>query len=713
MAEEDKTKEEMIEEIKLLQKQIAQLEKLDIQHKQAEEVLGKNVNKFRILFESSRDAIMTLEPPYWAFTSANPATVRMFLAKNEEEFISYGPWSLSPERQPDGRISVEKSGEMIEAAIREGSHFFEWTHKRINGEVFPCTVLLTCMEVDGGKIVQATVRDITEQKKEEGERNKILKWQQDVNTLQQSLLAPVRLENKLKSITDNIVRIFKADFCRIWLIRQGDLCERGCVHAKAQEESHICRYRDKCLHLMSSSGRYTHIDGQVHGRVPFGCYKIGRVASGDEHKFLTNDVVNDPIVYNHEWARSLGLVSFAGYQLRIPSGETLGVLALFSTHPILSAEDATLDSLSTTTAFVVQQAIADNNLGLQAQLMNTALKESLESRDTLAIMLTENNKIRTKLEESLEKLKEAHLQLVHAEKMEAVGRMASGVAHEVKNPLGIILQGVNYLEGALPLEQKDSRQMLQMMKESIKRADNIVHALLDFSRTEELKIDLQDINNIIESSIVLVRNKLKHSSIELIFELGKNLPKVPANKEKMEQVFVNLFDNAMDAMPKGGKLYIRSYLSGEKAVIVEVEDTGLGIDKDVIGKVFDPFFTTKNRAEGTGLGLSIVKSIVEMHKGLISVESKRGEGAKFTIVLGLPKLGDNMMKKKVMIVDDERDFLKITKLNLESTGKYEVETIPEAKDVLPRIKSASPDIILLDILMPKMDGVELCKRLNE
>lgn len=115
------------------------------ERKRAGEALRESEEKYRALFESSRDALMTLDPPSWAFTSCNQSTVDMFRAKNAEEFISYGPWELSPERQPDGRASAEKARDMIETAMREGSHFFEWTHKRIDGEGFPATVLLTKM----------------------------------------------------------------------------------------------------------------------------------------------------------------------------------------------------------------------------------------------------------------------------------------------------------------------------------------------------------------------------------------------------------------------------------------------------------------------------------------------------------------------------------------------------------------------------------------
>ena len=119
---------------------------------------------------------MTVAPPAWKFTSCNPATRRMFNVTNEAEFTSLEPWQLSPETQPDGRLSAEKAREMIETAMREGSHIFEWTHKRLNGDDFPATVLLTRMELAGQALLQATVRDITVQKRAEESLRESEEW---------------------------------------------------------------------------------------------------------------------------------------------------------------------------------------------------------------------------------------------------------------------------------------------------------------------------------------------------------------------------------------------------------------------------------------------------------------------------------------------------------------------------------------------------------
>ena len=150
-----------------LEKRVLELERTELERKRSEELQRETEEKYRTLFESSRDAIMTLAPPTWLFTSGNQATVELFRVRDEAEFISLGPWQLSPERQPDDKSSAEKAMEMIKTAMRNGSHFFEWMHCHSDGTPFPAEVLLTQMEQKGRVLIQATVRDITERKRVE------------------------------------------------------------------------------------------------------------------------------------------------------------------------------------------------------------------------------------------------------------------------------------------------------------------------------------------------------------------------------------------------------------------------------------------------------------------------------------------------------------------------------------------------------------------
>jgi two-component system NtrC family sensor kinase len=209
----------------------------------------------------------------------------------------------------------------------------------------------------GGKVMGAlsSARDLTEERLTEQERLKALARSVLLNQLQHDLLRAGELSHKLRMITEGIVDIFEADFCRIWLKGPGDLCEFGCVHASVKEGPDACRHRDKCLRLIASSGRYTHTNG-AHQRIPFDTYKVGRIASGKEHRCRTNNVASDPNIGDHDWAKRLGLVSFAGFQLNSSDGECFGVLALFSTHAITLEEQAQLEALNSSTSQVILAA---------------------------------------------------------------------------------------------------------------------------------------------------------------------------------------------------------------------------------------------------------------------------------------------------------------------------------------------------------------------
>ena len=197
-----------------------------------------------------------------------------------------------------------------------------------------------------------------------------------LNRLKEDLVGASSLEEKLKCITDGIVSIFDADFARIWITIPGDLCESGCFHARVQKGPHVCRNKNLCLRLMASSGRYTHLDGELHRRVPFGCYKIGRIAAGEDPKFFTNDVTRDPRVHNHRWAQELGLVSFSGYRLLSTAGEPIGVLALFSKHILSPEDDGLFEGVANSTAQVIQTDTAEE-ASRKSQAIYHSLVENL------------------------------------------------------------------------------------------------------------------------------------------------------------------------------------------------------------------------------------------------------------------------------------------------------------------------------------------------
>ena len=252
------------------------------------------------------------------------------------------------------------------------------------------------------------------------------------------------------------------------------------------------------------------------------------------------------------------------------------------------------------------------------------------------------------LQASHEELKTAQLQLIQAEKMECIGTLAAGVAHEVKNPLQTILMGVEYLARNLSGEDDSVQLAITDIKDAVKRADAIVRDLLALSSDRQLEIKEQCINTVLEHSLCFVNYELTRSRVLVERELARDLPLVPLDKSKMEQVFINLFMNAIQAMAGGGTLILRSrrafwnesaskrvwFQPGDSVVVVEVDDTGCGVPREKLPRIFEPFFTTKPSGVGTGLGLPVSKQIIDLHRGTIKIAPRPGgRGMAVTIIL--------------------------------------------------------------------------------
>ncbi|NIO11054.1 MAG: PAS domain-containing protein [Deltaproteobacteria bacterium] len=255
-----------------------------------------------------------------------------------------------------------------------------------------------------------------------------------------------------------------------------------------------------------------------------------------------------------------------------------------------------------------------------------------------------------------EELKATQLQLIQAEKLESVGRLAAGVAHEVKNPLAIIQLDVDYLSNTLTNGDATTSMILQDINNAVKRADSVIKGLLNFSASREFFSEIGEFNSVIEQSLTLVKHELDRSHIQLVKELGEDLPPVRLDRNKIEQVFINLFMNAIQAMPKGGSLSVKTYLGqfngcgtpdrhgepdkladrlrvGDTIVIAEVNDSGTGIPENQLSKIFDPFFTTKPTGKGTGLGLTVTNKIVELHGGAMDIGNRKEGGVKVRVML--------------------------------------------------------------------------------
>jgi signal transduction histidine kinase len=232
----------------------------------------------------------------------------------------------------------------------------------------------------------------------------------------------------------------------------------------------------------------------------------------------------------------------------------------------------------------------------------------------------------------LDELQATHDQLVHSEKLASLGQLAAGVAHELNNPLATVLLYSDILLRECPPDDP-KRADLAMIAGETKRCKGIVGSLLDFARQNQVSAQPADLNALIQAVLEVQGKREAYSGIKVELVLDPNLPKIEADYAQLQEVLVNLMANAVDAMPAGGALTIRTMRGPNGRVTLEVADTGAGIPPEHLGKLFTPFFTTKQVGQGTGLGLAIVYGIIKMHRGQINVRSQVGQGTAFTIQL--------------------------------------------------------------------------------
>jgi two-component system NtrC family sensor kinase len=276
------------------------------------------------------------------------------------------------------------------------------------------------------------------------------------------------------------------------------------------------------------------------------------------------------------------------------------------------------------------RATAQGEITLLAESFNTMLASLRQMKADLEEW---GNTLERKVHERTDQLMRMQVRVAQSERLASLGMLAAGVAHEINNPLGGILSLTALTLEDLPADHPD-RHNLEVVVRQTERCRDIVKGLLDFSRQSAAMMEDEDVNDILAQTLALVSKQAAFFNVQVVQHWAPDLPHVTADRQQLQQVFLNLLVNAVQAMGEQGTITIttRSADDGAAAEVV-IADTGSGIPPDLIDRIFDPFFTTKQGGTGTGLGLAIAYGIVTRHHGTISVESEVGKGTTFTIRL--------------------------------------------------------------------------------
>ena len=343
--------------------------------------------------------------------------------------------------------------------------------------------------------------------------------------------------------------------------------------------------------------------------------------------------------------------------------------------------------------------------------------------------MTENVKrSREQLEQTVDRLKTTQAQLIQSEKLSGIGEFVAGVAHELNNPLTSVM-GFSELLAKADADPQHKR-FLEMINKSAQRCHKIVQSLLSFARRRAPERKLSSINELVESAVEFLQYQLRTSNIEVSTRLDPYLPKAMVDPHQIQQVFLNIINNARQAIeghqPKGF-IQIRTETCGD-LVRISFQDNGPGIEERNLSRVFDPFFTTKEVGKGTGLGLSLCYGMVKEHGGAITVRSRPGEGATFVIDLPLAAVVEEMVEKKespipapvsptegvgkkVLVIDDEEAILQMVRETLAEQG-YEVDIARDGESALSRLGQTTYDLALCDWKMPGLNGQQIYERVR-
>lgn len=577
--EQDITKRKRLEEE--LEKHREHLEEL-VNERTGE--LRENKVKYHTLYESSSDAIMMLDEE--GFFDCNNATLAMFGFSTKEEFTKVHPSQVSPPNQPDGVDSMTAANIRIAEAFKKGKNFFEWIHRRNNGEDFPAEVLLTAFPLGEKQVLQATVRDITERKRAEEYTIEQERMATAIAELEFKALSGLNLNTLMNTACSLLVPTPGVEYCRVLeLMPDGDLLPRAEIEFNKN--------------IISSA-----ISGK--GTESLAGYTL---LSGDT--VIVEDLPTE-MRFREPLLMERGIISGMSAIIGEP-GAPYGVIGAHTTKQRVFTPEEIM--FMETVANVLAQAIKRKHIEDSLKLAkDEALRANMVKTNFL---MTMSHELRTPLNAVLG-FSEVLKQKTAGELNEKQERYLDNITTGGNNLLNII------------------NQILELVRTE--------------SEIAELQIENIPVHQTVDEVISSIKKKAQAKNVNIEKNIDPELDNIDADKYKFKQVFIILLDNAVKFSKKdGGTITIIAKKEGGMARF-SVSDTGIGIKEEDIGKIFQKFTQlesgTTRKYGGTGIGLALAKQFVELHGGKISVESKPGVGSTFTFLLPIEakKRGENCFK---------------------------------------------------------------------
>jgi PAS domain S-box-containing protein len=751
---------------------------------QANELM-ESKERYQSLFEGASQAIIIMNGG--KIIDCNEVTLKMFGYEGKESVLSRHPWDFGPKEQPDGTESTEKARRLIHAASEGKPQSFYWKHAKKDGSLFDTEVSLSRVELGDNAVLQAFVRDISDTKHAEVLQKVVYKISQaadqskslddlylEVHKLIGTVMpasnfyialyddkadvvsfpyfvdeidSPFPPQKDRKGLTEYVIRTGKSLMCDEATDRElRDLGEIELIgHPSAIWIGVPLKVENKTIGVMVVQ-HYTDPNAYGERELQMLEYVSEQVAKAIDrkraeealHESQDRLIKAQAMAHVGNWEVDLQTRQVWG------SEEAFRIFGVQRIHPSLPIE-------------IVRQIILPEDRSAEEEALHLLISENKTYNVELRIKRVNDNEtrfIRAVAARGMDKVgklvkvvgvvqditenKKLQLQFVQAQKMESIGILASGIAHDFNNILGIILGYSTLIEKSPNLEDRILKSTKAIIKAG-QRATSLVQQMLTFARKSDISFASVSVNDCVIEIRKLVEETFP-KTIALVCVLEKNLPLITADSTQIHQVLLNLCVNARDAMNGSGVLTISTKLETGKALrkrfqeavspeyaVVEVSDTGTGIDESTLQHIFEPFFTTKEPGKGTGMGLAVVFGIMESHGGFIDVKSELGRGAIFSLYFPIKlspieslepewTLGKDIPggKETILVVEDEV-LLKELAITILSSSGYRVLAANDGNEAVEVYKLHRHEIslVLSDFGLPKHTGDEVLKSIKQ